>query len=189
MRSLAALGLCLLALPASAGEAAIGKKLPDFSLEDPDGRLHGLSEFRGRVTVFIFVATRCPVSNDYNARMSQLALDYAAKGVAVVGINSNKNEPAAEIKQHALEHKLDFLILKDTENRLADQLGAQRTPEVFLADANGILRYHGRIDNSQDETRVASRDLAMALDALLSGQPVPNPETRFFGCTIKRASR
>jgi peroxiredoxin len=182
------LATALLAAPAAAPEAVVGKKLPDFALPDFEGRDYDLASLRGRVTVFIFIATRCPVSNAYNARMGALAAEYAQRGVQFVGINSNKNEPVEEMREHATAHNLNFLILKDNENKVADLWGATRTPEVFLADANGILRYHGRIDNSQDESKVASKDLAAALDALLAGQPVPNPETRFFGCTIKRVS-
>jgi hypothetical protein len=62
------------------------------------------------------------------------------------------------------------------------------TPEVYVLDKDGMLRYHGRIDDSQDPTGVKSQDLRAALDAVLAGKPVPNPQTRAFGCTIKRVN-
>src|ERR671916_254200 len=81
---------------------------------DADGREHTLASLRGKsATVILFVATKCPVSNAYNARMQKLAEDFRAKGVNVVGINSNVSEPAAEVKQHAAEKGLTFTILKD----------------------------------------------------------------------------
>ena len=82
--------------------------------------------------VIIFIATKCPVSNAYNDRMEKLAQDYKAKGVNVIGINANNTEPAAEVKAHAADKHLTFTILKDDGNKLADRLGATRTPEDAL---------------------------------------------------------
>src|SRR5687767_2169332 len=86
---------------------ALGAVVADFSLPDADGKTHTLASLKGKAgTVIIFVATKCPVSNAYNARMQKLAEDYRARGVNVVGINSNAPEPAAEVKQHAAEKGL-----------------------------------------------------------------------------------
>ena len=135
----------------------------------------------------MFVATKCPVSNAYNTRMAALGKEYAAKGIAVVGINSNKTEPAAEVKEHAEKHGFTFPVLKDDGNKVADAYGATKTPEVFVLDPKGNLLYHGRIDENQDDPQgVKSPDLRNALDAVLAGRPVPAAETKAFGCTIKR---
>lgn len=167
----------------------IGESMPDFRLPDLDGKEHSLSSLRGRNgTVLIFISTQCPVSNAYNARMEKLAEDYGARGIAVIGINANATEPVDVVKRHAAEHNLKFTILKDHGNKLADRLGAQVTPEVFLFDANGKLVYHGRIDNSRDESQVQSQDLRDAIEAILAGRQVAKTEARAFGCTIKRAS-
>ena len=80
-----------------------------------------------------------------------------------------------------------FQVLKDNGNVLADKLGAEHTPETFVFDQGGALVYHGRVDDSMKEVGVKQRDLRSALDAVLAGRPVPNAETRAFGCTIKRA--
>jgi peroxiredoxin len=119
--------------------------------------------------------------------MESLGREYAAKGIPLVGINSNKTEPAAEVKEHAVKHGFTFPVLKDDGNRIADAYGATHTPEVFVLDPKGNLLYHGRIDENQDDPRgVKSPDLRNALDAVLSGRPVPAAETKAFGCTIKR---
>jgi len=137
--------------------------------------------------VLVFIATRCPYSNGYNGRMERLSADYASRSVAFLGINSNEGEPAAEVVLHARAHGLTFPILKDDGSKVADLYGAQRTPEIFVLDASGTLRYHGRIDeNAQDPSAVRSPDLRNAIDALLAGQPVPAAETKAFGCSIKR---
>jgi peroxiredoxin len=136
----------------------------------------------------IFISVQCPVSNAYNERMEKLAQDYQAKGVNVIGINSNNTEPVAAVKSHAGEKHLTFTILKDDGNKIADRLGATRTPEAYVIDASGKLVYHGRIDNSQKPEGITSNDLREALDEMLAGKPVSKTGGVAFGCMIKRVS-
>ncbi len=167
-----------------------GSAVPAFSLADVDGKSHSLKEYLGGTyAVIMFIATQCPVSNAYNERMVALAHDYTARGVAFVGINSNKQESVDEIREHAKKHGFPFAVLKDNGNVVADEYGAQVTPEIFLVDSGGILRYHGRIDDNRDVSDVTSQDLRQALDALLAGKAVTRAETKSFGCSIKRVAR
>jgi len=168
---------------------AIGTMLDDFKLPDADGAEHSLKALMGKNgAVIIFIATRCPVSNGYNERMEKLAADYKAKGINVIGINSNVTEPASEVKSHAAEKHLTFTILKDDGNKIADRLGANHTPEAYVVDASGKLVYHGRIDNSQNTANITSNDLRDALDAILAGKPIQKTTSLAFGCSIKRVS-
>src|SRR5215831_4111999 len=168
---------------------AIGTVIDDFTLPDADGASHSLASLKGKNgTVVIFIATKCPVSNAYNDRMEKVFEDYKAKGFNVIGINANSTEPAAEVKSHAAEKGLKFTILKDDGNKIADRLGATRTPEVYLLDAKGKLAYHGRIDNSQKIEGITSNDLRDALDEVLAGKTVSKTGGAAFGCSIKRVS-
>jgi peroxiredoxin len=180
----------LAAPPARAAALKIGAPAPDFTLPAAsDGKAVALKDLlaKSKAVAVVFVATKCPVSNAYNTRMETLGKEYAAKGIPLVGINSNKTEPAAEVKEHAKKHGFTFPVLKDDGNRIADAYGATHTPEVFVLDPKGSVLYHGRIDENQDDPRgVKSPDLRNALDAVLSGRPVPAAETKAFGCTIKR---
>lgn len=167
---------------------AIGTTVEDFNLADADGKDHSLNSLKGKNgTVLIFVATKCPVSNAYNERMEKLAQDYKAKGVNVIGINSNAAELVAELKSHAAANKLTFAILKDGGNKIADMFGATVTPEAFFLDGSNKLVYRGRIDNARDVSQVVSNDLRDALDAALAGKPIAKSTATAFGCTIKRA--
>ncbi len=167
---------------------AIGATIIDFTLPDADGKDHSLSSLKGKNgTVLIFIAVQCPVSNAYNQRMEKLAQDYKERGINLVGINANSTEPAADVKKHAGENKLTFPILKDNGNKIADSLGATRTPEAYFLDANNKLLYHGRIDNSRDISQVNASELRDALDATLAGKPVAKTTANAFGCSIKRA--
>ena len=166
---------------------AIGSTIEDFTLPEVNGSERSLKSLAGKNgTVLLFIAVQCPVSNAYNERMEKLAQDYKAKGIAVVGINSNVAEDADAVKSHAAEHKLSFPILKDPGNKIADKLGATVTPEAYFLDAKNKLLYHGRIDNSRNAAQVESSDLRNALDAALSDKPIEKTEAKAFGCSIKR---
>jgi peroxiredoxin len=168
---------------------AIGTMIDDFKLPDTNGTERSLNALKGKNgAVLIFISVQCPVSNGYNERMEKLAQDYKARGVNVIGINSNATEPTAEVKSHAGEKHLTFTILKDDGNKIADRLGATKTPEAYVLDANSKLLYHGRIDNSQNTANITSNDLREALDEMLSGKPISKTGGAAFGCTIKRAS-
>jgi peroxiredoxin len=172
----------------SAGEATKpGSPAPVFALTDVHGQKHSLEQYLGnRLVVLMFIATQCPISNDYNERMAALHEDYAGTDVAILGINSNRQESVEEIAEHAEKYRFGFPILKDVNNVVADAYGAEVTPEVYVIDSKGVLRYHGRIDDSRDPDDITVNDLRDTLDALLAGKDVPKSVTKAFGCSIKR---
>lgn len=184
--------LCLLALaaaPVLADAPAIGAAAPHFSLTALDGKPFSLAEATkgNSLVVLMFISTQCPYSNAYNDRMRDMAAVYAKKGVLFVGINSNKTETVQDAAAHAKKNGHTFPIVKDPDNKVADLYDARRTPEVYIIDKEGKLRYHGRIDeNYEAPAKVSSPDLKNAVDALLAGQSVAKAQTKAFGCTIKR---
>lgn len=173
-----ALAACAALLPAS----------EPLSLTSTDGKPVSIS-LEGKTTALVFVATQCPVSNDYNSRMKDLHGEYKAKGVNFVFVNSNSSESAADVVKHAQDNGFAFAVLKDHDNKLADRLSAQVTPEVFVFDKTGKIAYHGSIDDSRAIDRISKRPLKDALDAVLAGKAAPVAESKAFGCTIKRAKK
>jgi len=181
------LGMALsLATLAFGQEFNLGSKVTDFTVRDLKGEAVPFSSLKGDVTVVMFIATKCPVSNAYNERMNVLYKDYAAKGVKFLFLNSNVAELPAEMAEHARTHNFAFPVYKDQDNAVADRFGAQVTPEAFVIDSAGVIRYHGYIDDSQNPARISRQSLRSALDALIAGQQVQTAETKAFGCTIKR---
>jgi peroxiredoxin len=174
-------------------ELEIGKRAPDFQLPAATGdakqTVSLYDQKNKKAIVLMFIATRCPVSNDYNERMAAVAKAYAGKGVQFFGINSNRTEPASEIAEHAKSNGFTFPVLQDEGNRVADAYGARVTPEVYVLDSNMMLRYHGRIDDSQKPQAVQKNELREALDAVLAGRAPANARTKAFGCSIKRAQK
>jgi peroxiredoxin len=167
-----------------------GDQAQDFTLTNYDGTRHSLSQYSDSTAVVVmFIATRCPVSRDYDVRMAHLAGVYGPRGFQFLGINSNKEEGLEEIARHAADNHFPFPVLKDSANVIADRFGAQRTPEVYVLARSGVVLYHGRIDDNRRAHQVESNDLEQALQAILQHRAIPQPNTQAFGCTIKRVDQ
>ena len=170
-----------------ANSISIGQPVADFKLPDVDGHEHSLASLKGKNgTVIIFLSAQCPVVRAYGERIEKLAEDYSARGVNVIGINSNVTESTDDIKRHISDNHFSFVVLRDKGNKVADMLGAEHTPETFFLDASNKLVYHGRIDNNRNPKMVQSNDLRDAIDATLAGKPVVKTEAAAIGCSIKR---
>lgn len=165
----------------------VGQTLKNFKLPDVDGKMQSFDELKGKNgAIVVFLSIQCPVVRGYNDRINQLAADYAAKGINIIGVNSNATESPEAIKVHALEH-YKFPILIDKGNILADKLNANATPEMYFFDAKNTLIYHGAIDNDRSGNNVSVNFLRDALEENLAGKTVTKAETKAFGCSIKRA--
>ncbi len=182
----ARMALAAVAIAGFGQELRIGSKVQDFTINDLKNSPVSYSSLKGDTTVVAFIATRCPVSNAYNDRMEKLYKEYSAKGVKFVFVNANRNEDAAEVRDHAKSSGFTFAIYKDP-GTVAERFGAQVTPETYVIDKSGTIRYHGSIDDSQNPARIHNQGLRAALDAVLVGKDVQTAETKAFGCTIKRS--
>ena len=181
------LSICMSVLLAGSlfgGGLNVGSEVGEFTVKSVAGEDVQYSSVSGDITVIGFIATKCPISNDYNERMAKIYDEYAAKGVKFVYINSNRAEDAAEVKAHAAEHGFGFAVYKDPGNIVADQFGATVTPEVYVVKAGKIV-YHGRIDDARTGP-ITDHSLTEALNAVLAGKGPAKAETKAFGCTIKR---
>ncbi len=164
----------------------------EFELSDYRGRMYRFNQDFGsqRILVLAFLGTECPLAKLYGPRLAELAARYEQQGVAFVGIMSNAQDSVTEMAAYARRHDIKFPLLKDLENRLADQLGAQRTPEVFVLDEGRQVRYAGRVDDQygvgyiRDEP--TAKELDNALQDLLAGRDVRLPRTEPVGCLIGR---
>jgi peroxiredoxin len=181
--------------PSRADKAApdpVGLTVANFTLPDPAAKAPvSLADFKDKkAVVIVFLGTECPVNNAYLPRLAELHKEYAAKGVQLLGVNPNTQDSAARVAEHAKKFEVPFPVLKDENNALADRLGAKRTPEAFLLDAAGTVRYHGRVDDQfgigYQRPRPTRRDLAEALDEVLAGKAVSRPTAAVSGCLIGR---
>jgi len=126
------------------------------------------------------------------SELAQLGRDYQARGVAIVGINSNDAEayPDDSPEKMAEEKRAagyTFPYLYDETQEVAKAYRAACTPDFFLFDGNRKLVYRGQLDDSRPSNGipVTGKDLRAALDAVLAGKSVPEPQKPSIGCNIK----
>jgi peroxiredoxin len=175
----------------------LGTKAPDFSLPNVDGQTVSLADFAGeRALLVIFLCNHCPYVKHVAAGVAQLARDYQARGVAVVGISSNDaaGYPADSPEQmvHEVENRgYTFPYLYDETQEVAKAYRAACTPDFFVFDKDQRLAYRGQMDSSRPDSgiRVTGADLRAALDAVLAGKPVPAEQKPSIGCNIKWRAR
>jgi len=170
---------------------ALGAEAPQFDLPGVDGQNHSLDSYaEADVLVLVQSCNHCPYVQAWEGRLSAIASDYADRGVRVLAVNSNDvvshpEDSFEEMQKRSREQGFTFDYLYDEPQTVAQSLGAERTPEVFVYDRDRRLRYHGAIDDNRDETGVSQRYLRDALDAVLAGQDPPVAETPPVGCTVK----
>ena len=167
---------------------AIGAKLDNFSLPDPSGAEQSLDKLKGENgAVLVWVSAQCPAVKAYNERINQAADELNAKGIKLIGINSNATESLDWVSSHAKEVGYKFPVLIDKGNVLADKLGASVTPEFYYFDKENVLLYHGALDNDRSGKNVTTNYLREAFDSALGKRPILTTKTNAFGCSIKRA--
>ncbi len=142
-----------------------------------------------KATVLIFSLSDCPNANRMTPALSRLAADYAAKGVRFFRVLSEPDLTQEKAAAHDKEFDCGFPTLLDPDLVLAKAVGATRTPEAAVLISPGYPAYRGRIDDrftapGQGRAEPEREDLRLALDAILSGQPAPEPVTKAIGCYL-----
>jgi peroxiredoxin len=163
----------------------LNQTVPDFTLPDLTGRIHILSDYRGRIVVINFWSAECPYASQADAALQPLLLLWGKK-VALLTVASNENETPAQLRAVARRRKLP-LVLRDEAHQVADRFEAVTTPHVFVLDETGRLRYQGAFDDVTFRRREPTRFyLREAVEALLVGRSPDPAETAPYGCSIVR---
>jgi len=171
----------------------LGTTAPDFKLPDTDGKIISPTSFKDKAALLvIFMCNHCPYVIHIRTGLAQLANDYAAKSVGIVGINSNdvKNYPAdspAKMKDEVKTAGYTFPYLYDETQAVAKAYHAACTPDLFLFDRGRRLVYRGQFDASRpgNGIPVTGKDLRAAIDAVLAGKPTSELQVASIGCNIK----
>ena len=163
----------------------INRIAPDFELRGLDGSLHRLGDYRGRIVIVDFWSADCPhvVRADASLRA---ALSRWGAQVALLAIASNANESLSALENAARERGLPTVLI-DASHEVADAFAAQVTPEAFVVDRAGVIRYRGAVDDVTFRQHVATRSFVEeAVEALLRGESPAVTEIPAFGCSIIR---
>ena len=172
----------------------LGTRVPDFSLVNAvDGRKVSPADVRDRQALLVmFICNHCPYVKHVMKEIGRVAADYRPKGVGIVAINSNDiqaypDDAPQHMKALAQAEGWTFPFLFDESQDIARAFRAACTPDFFVFDKERKLVYRGQLDDSRPkkDVPVTGRDLRAALDAVVSGKPVPADQTPSIGCNIK----
>ena len=172
---------------------SLGDPVPVFSLPDTEGAEHRVPTDEAApppATVVVVTCNHCPYVVAWNPRLRAVAEDYAARGVRFLGINANdaSRYPADSLErmqQFVADQDWPFPYLRDEPQDVAAALGAEVTPHVFVFDGEQKLVYRGAPDGDHQDPSQNASWLRDALDAVLAGQPVAEPQRHARGCSVK----
>lgn len=182
-------------------QAKVGQKAPDFTLTSVDGKTHTLSDFAkdGKIVVLEWWNPKCPFvvkHHDAMSTMKDLSEKYAEKDVVWIAINSTNpsHRDHGVDSDYIKKWNVDYPVLLDESGKVGQMYGARTTPHMYIIDTNGVLRYQGAIDNDRGARAPSNPSqvtnyVAQALDQIIAGETVTQPETQPYGCSVKYASR
>lgn len=171
----------------------LGTQAPDFTLPDTNGNQISLTDFKdANGMLVIFMCNHCPYVIHLRDALAELSKEYQAKGLAVIGINSNDasnypDDSPEKMAEEVATQGYTFPYLYDESQTIAKAYKAACTPDFFLFDAKQKLAYRGQFDDSRprNEAPVTGADLRAAIDALLNGSAIPAEQKPSMGCNIK----
>ncbi len=164
----------------------IGDTAPEFRLPATDGSDHGPEG----VTVVGFTCNHCPYALAWHDRLLEVARDYEGRA-RVLLVNPNDAERYPRDSFDAMKKRVEgdggwpAPYLRDESQEVARGFGAKTTPDVFVLDGSGVLRYRGAPDRDYDDPSAGADWLRAALDSVLEGGEPDPAETEPVGCSVK----
>ncbi|MFK7766691.1 MAG: redoxin domain-containing protein [Mariniblastus sp.] len=166
----------------------IGQPMPEFELKDFEGKPWKSSELKSKAVAVVFVGVECPLVKLYAPRLSKLKSELGE--LQIIAVNSNRHDSISDIAKFAKANNVTFPLLKDPANRVADLFGAERTPQVFLFNAQRKLVYSGAIDDQytygRQKDKVEKTYLKDAVESVIKGESPAIASTKPDGCIIGR---
>ncbi len=191
LQSLILVAICTLVAAAPVQGEETRSSFDSIELRDCYGKVHHLSELKeSKVVVVAFLGTECPLAKLYGPKLQALSERFATQNVAFIGVCSNVQDSLTEVVAYTNKANIAFPMLLDTEQKLANLLNAQRTPEVFVLDQNRDVQYRGRVDDQYGISvarKAATReDLVEAIQSLSKGELPAVASAPAVGCVIGR---
>ncbi len=178
-----------------AAKAVLGKPAPAFSGVDLDGKKHVLTEYlkEGKIVVLQWFNPECPfVVKHYGDKktFNDLATKYKDKGVVFLAVNSGapgKQGSGADLnKKYRKQWEINYPIILDEKGEIGRMFDAKRTPEMYIINKDGVLAYHGAIDDDSGGDKPGKTNyVEKALEELVAGSNVTTAQTRPYGCSVK----
>jgi peroxiredoxin len=169
---------------------SVGDAAPLFRLPDARGGELTLDPAAAAATVVVFTANGCPYALAWHDRIQQVARDYVGQRVTVVQVVGNDEtghpqDSLESMRRRVAGGEIAGPYLRDADQEVVAAYGATATPEAFVLDASGVVRYHGAPDADHGNPAQNARWIRDALDDVLAGRTVRMPETSPAGCSTK----
>ncbi len=116
----------------------VGTPAADFSLTDLNGRVHRLSDYRGKIVLVNFWATWCKPCTTEMPAMQATYDRLRDKGFVVLAVNELEDE--AKVRDHVRTYGHTFPVLLDRDNRVANQFGVFGLPVSVFIDESGVVQ-------------------------------------------------
>ncbi|MEO1585230.1 MAG: redoxin domain-containing protein [Planctomycetota bacterium] len=180
----------------SAEPVSVGDSAPSFTLTDTNGESHTLADYRGKTVVLEWFNPDCPFVKKFHTDSSVMRDTHAKfagdSEIVFMAINSGapgKQGAGLERNRKAVEeYQIGYPVLLDESGEVGKAFGAKRTPEIFVIDAEGVVRYHGPIDDNSSYREVGQNYLELAVTQVKNGETdVVRPQIGVYGCSVKYA--
>lgn len=180
------------AVDAAGAEKNAASKIASDSLKFADIHAEEHEPFADEETkaiVVVFIATDCPIANYFQPTISEMAANTASDDVRFFLVHSDPDLEEEAAAKHADEFKVSSPVVLDRNQSIAKRLDAKVTPEAFVIDREGVVRYRGRINNLYAElgkrrSQPTTHDLRDAIEAVVRRKEIATPKTRAVGCYI-----
>jgi peroxiredoxin len=175
---------------ATSSRLQVGDPAPTLQLTGAGGESVAVQPAGNAATVVVFTSNGCPYALAWHDRIQDVARDYADRGVVLVQVLSNDAElqpldSADEMAARVARGEVSGAMLRDETQSAARQFGATATPEVYVTDRDGVVRYHGAPDADYDNPALRAEWLRASLDAVLDDREPALPSTPPAGCAVK----
>lgn len=163
--------------------------MKEFTLPGADGSEYSFP-VRGEPTAVVFTCNHCPYALAWHGRLNAVAEDYSGR-VSFYAVNPNDADRYPRDSFDAMKQRWEadggwpMPYLRDESQEVAREYGARTTPDVFVFDALGELRYRGAPDSDHEDESQGAAWLRGALDAVLDGREPRPAATEPVGCSVK----
>lgn len=164
--------------------AAMLRAAQTFALWRHDGIRERVS-LRKQVQVVVFWSANCPRCLELLPRLEKAWQELARDGARLWIVDANANETLEDLNRVRGQWGLRTPLWKE-DGELADHLGSTMTPEAFVVDVNGTVRYRGQFDDGAKADKARRRYVEEAVTMILAGNEPAVTRTTAFGCTLKR---
>jgi peroxiredoxin len=117
--------------------AETAKRAPDFSATDLEGKKVSLSDFRGKVVLLDFWATRCPPCRQEIPELQKIFDEYKDKGLVVIGASS---ESSGKVRQFKQKMGMSYPLLKVT-TKIFSAYQVRFIPTTYIIDKKGYIQH------------------------------------------------